>query len=401
MTAPTLSELQAVAEEAVGRLAADGQVLAVWERGAGLRLTLTSVVDGRGGEAVVEDPAEVERAAKAARLRAQQPRAWPVPALAEPEPGRPHDGFDPAALGAEFSHERVDGLEVETVAGAARIAVASTTGVRAAEQRSHHVLSVRGAGNGQSVEVVRTAVGPIDPAQAIDEAKALLGAGSGDPAPEPGAVVLGHAAVATLLDRLRRAFGVDLALGAGPIARRRGARVAAPNINLSDSSRYPGTLLRSYDAEGVPRKPVPLIQDGVAHRAVLDTTAADRAGDRSTGHATRPYALAPYPEHLVLVGGGADDVDALAQDIQDGLYLPSIGRDDEGRAVSRGAVRIRNGRLGRGVADRPLELDPLGVLASVEALTAAQRLVPLTPHCAGGIGAAMVPALRATAGVTW
>ena len=222
-----------------------------------------------------------------------------------------------------------------------------------------------------------------------------------DTAPEAGAVVLGHAAVAALLDRLRRAFGVDVALGAGPLAGRRGTRVAAPNINLSDSARYPGTLLRSYDAEGVPRKPVPLIQDGVAHRPVLDTAAADRADDRSTGHATRPYALAPYPEHLVLVGGGAEDVRTLALPVQDGLYIPAIGRDADGRAISRGAVRIRNGRLGRGVDDRPLELDPLAVLASVEALTGAQRLLPLTPHCAGGVGAAMVPALRASAGVAW
>jgi alkanesulfonate monooxygenase SsuD/methylene tetrahydromethanopterin reductase-like flavin-dependent oxidoreductase (luciferase family) len=102
----------------------------------------------------------------------------------------------------------------------------------------------------------------------------------------------------------------------------------------------------------------------------------------------------------VLVGGGADDVAALAAQVGDGLYVPALGRDD-GRWTTRGAVRIRDGRLGRGVDDRPVELDPLAVLASAEALAAAQRLLPLTGHCPGGIGAALVPPLRAGAGVRW
>jgi predicted Zn-dependent protease len=171
--------------------------------------------------------------------------------------------------------------------------------------------------------------------------------------------------------------------------------VAAPNINLSDSGRYPGTLPRSFDAEGSPRRPVPLIQDGVAHRPVLDSAAAERAGEASTGHATRPGALAPYPEHLVLVGGGADGVAALAAPVADGLYVPALGRDEEGRTMTRGAVRIRDGRLDGGVDDHVVELDPLAVLAGVEALTATQRLVALPGHCPGGLGAAVVPALRA------
>jgi PmbA protein len=324
-----------------------------------------------------------------------------VAGLPAPEPARPHDGFDAAALTAEAASERVDGLEVVVEPGAARIAVASSTGVRAAEQRSHHVVRVRGAVGGRNVEVVRAGVAAPDRRPALAEARELLEAGHGEAPPDTGPVVLGHAAVAAVLDRLRPAFGAGLALGSGPLAGRRGTRVAAPSVNLSDSSRYPGTLPRSFDAEGVPRRPVALIQDGVAHRAVLDTAAAQRTGEASTGHATRAGALAPYPEHLVLVGGGADDIAALAAPVADGLYVPALGRDGEGRPLARGAVRIRGGRLAGGVDDRPLEVDPLAVLAGVEALTAAQRLVPLAGHCPGGLGAAMVPALRTAAGVRW
>jgi predicted Zn-dependent protease len=185
------------------------------------------------------------------------------------------------------------------------------------------------------------------------------------------------------------------------MAGRLGTRIAAASVNLADSSRHQGTLPRSFDAEGVPRQPVPLIQDGVAHRPVLDTAAAHATAQASTGHATRPCALAPYPEHLVLAGGGAKDEHALMVPVADGLFIPAIGRDEEGRPVMRGAVRIRTGALAGGVDDRPLDLDPLAVLASVEELTARQSLLPLKGHCPGGIGAALVPALRAREGVRW
>jgi predicted Zn-dependent protease len=145
---------------------------------------------------------------------------------------------------------------------------------------------------------------------------------------------------------------------------------------------------------------VPLIQDGVAHGQVHDSASAARAGAAaaSTGHATRPATLAPLPENLVLVGGGVDDVAGLAAPIKHGLFVPALtpGRPFE----TIGAARIEDGRLTGAVAPLAVELDPLAILASVEALTSRQRLVALRGHCPGGPGAATVPALRAGAGVT-
>ena len=45
-------------------------------------------------------------------------------------------------------------------------------------------------------------------------------------------------------------------------------RVAAAAVNLADSPFYPGALARGFDAEGVPKQPLPLIQDGIAHAVV-------------------------------------------------------------------------------------------------------------------------------------
>ena len=57
---------------------------------------------------------------------------------------------------------------------------------------------------------------------------------------------------------------------------RLGRVVASPAINLSDSPRYPRTFQRGFDAEGVPKTPLTLIQDGVADRVVHDTASGAR-----------------------------------------------------------------------------------------------------------------------------
>ncbi len=405
---PSLTELQELAERALGHLEGDGQVLVLWERrDEALRFTVTytAIRGGRGGEATTDvlDDEHLARAARGAGLRSEQSRAWPAPPLPQPAKGRLHEGFDATLLApAPRQVEEVDGVRLERSSGAARIAIASTTGLRAAEQRTWQVLTAGAGGEGRQIRLTRAAVGPVAAGPVIAEAQAL----ASDDAPEAAEageaqIVLGYNAVAGLLDRFRAAFGVAQALGEGPLAGRFGSRVAAAAVNLSDSARYPGTLPRSYDAEGHPRQPVPLIQDGVAHAAVHDTASAIVAGGgaRSTGHATRAGAMAPYPEHLVLVGGGADDVEALLAPVERGLYIPALGRDDDGRTVMLGARRIVDGAFGAPLLDAVVDVDPLAVLSRVQALSGVQRVVPLTGHCPGGPGAAVVPALRSRGGL--
>src|ERR1700750_1199398 len=86
-------------------------------------------------------------------------------------------------------------------------------------------------------------------------------------------VVLEPEAVGELLDFLGYlAFnGLLHAEGRGALVGRLGQRVAAPAISLSDSPRFPRTLKRAFDLEGVPKAPLPLIQDGGAHRVGHDT----------------------------------------------------------------------------------------------------------------------------------
>jgi hypothetical protein len=110
--------------------------------------------------------------------------------------------------------------------------------------------------------------------------------------------VLAPAAVADLLVALRPAFGVDLALGADP------PQAGAAVTLVDDASGR-----RAFDAEGVPRQRVLLIEAGVFQTGVRDASSPP-----TTGHASRPLTLAPLPEHLALVPGDAElqpDVERL------------------------------------------------------------------------------------------
>jgi predicted Zn-dependent protease len=279
-----------------------------------------------------------------------------------------------------------DGLALEWRAGAARVAIRSTRGVSADEQRSFVAAEAEAPGRPMAA-----ATGPRGLDLEALAAAARTGFHEGAPqAAEPGEwpAVLGPVAVALVLELL----APELTAPDGLIAARRGARIVAPAINLSDSPRLSGTLPRSYDAEGVPRRPVPLIQDGVAHHVV-----ADSATGATTGHATRPGHAAPWPDHLVLIGGGARSVDELARPLELALFVPALLPSEHGWLLD-GAQLIEAGERTWPV-NGTAEVDPIAVLAATEALTARQQLVPTDDDSALTIGATLAPALRTHGGI--
>jgi predicted Zn-dependent protease len=408
---PSRDELISLAERALRHVPVPAaQATAWWERqlsagpGGAVTTEATSVEvavldDGRVGTATttdIDDEGLRRAAAGAARLAASGPGSGgPLP---EPAPGRAHEGFDAAILALDPAEPGAAlGPWDSWRAAAARTAIASTGGVRAYEERSFAEARVRRHGApGRSLELAATAVGPgdLDPAALAAEAQAMLG--EGEPAGvEAGEypVVLGPWAVAEVLRRAALAFGGPVS----PLADRLGTRVAASCINLSDSPRFAATLPRSYDAEGAPRLPLPLIQDGVAHRLV----------EPGTGHALAPGGTAgTAPEHLMLVGGGASGLAELAAPIERGLFIPSlsvhgswvVGR--RGAAMAEGVSHIRDGARTEPAPNLTVLFEPFELLAQAQALTARQRTIPPPLQRSARTAAATVcPALRAGGGV--
>ena len=407
------SDVLALAERALAHAGPRAQVAATWERRSRTvpephtddALTVDIVCLDRGVGRVstdAVDDAGLRKACDAARELAAQGAEPAAGELPEALPGRRHEGWDPAvlsldpvAVAADLASRGSD-LRAAWHAGAARTAIVSTAGVRATEQRSFASLRLAHEESGRTLtdEVAATGPGRLDVDGIFRRLEELRLDGA--PAEAPGGelpVILGPAAVAVVLDLVRPHFGALAASGARAVAGRLGRRVVASCIALSESPRFPGTLPRSYDAEGLPRQPLPLIQDGVAHRVVRDTASP---GGPSTGHATVALAVAPVPQHLVLVGGGAADEDELMRPLERGLFIPALDRAGR-RAL--GAALIEDGRRAAPLRDFAVEVDGLAVLAGAQALTMGQHLIPTDDVSARTIGASICPGLRSTGGV--
>jgi len=374
--------------------------------------------DGRPGGAetnLLDDDAlraVAARAGAAAAAAAQRPDAAPAhPGLPGPAAYRAHAGHDPAtahldpatagdALRSVFAVAQEHGAEAFGIwtAGEVSTAIASSAGVRAADAVTDVFLKVvcrdRGGRTGFASGTA-VAARDVDPAAVARRAAAKLPRGPlAELAPGTYPVVLDADAVGLLLGFLGDlAFnGLAHAEGRGALAGLLGTKVAAPAINLSDSPRFVGTLPRAFDAEGVPKAPLPLVQDGVAHRVVHDTRSAARAGEgaSTTGHALAPGGSpgGPQPTNLVLVGGGAADEHELARPIERGLYVNRlwyVNAVHEKATLLTGVTRdgthlIEDGEITRPVRDVRFTDTALGVLARTQALGARPRLVSEGEH---------------------
>ena len=275
-------------------------------------------------------------------------------------------------------------------AGDVATAIASGAGVAAADRVTDAFMKVTAiAASGRSGYSERTAVaaGDLDGA-AIARSAAAKATVPGEPVRlEPGdyPVVLEADAVGNLIDWLgyMACNGLAYAEGRSAFCDRLGQRVAAARINLSDSPRFMRTLPRAFDAEGVPKAPMPLIQDGVAHGVAHDTRSAALVGTESSGHALAPGMGEPIPTNLVLIGGGALDEDELCRPIERGIYVTRLWYTNPVRpketlltGVTRdGTFLIEDGKVTRPVEDMRFTDSVLGILDRCEELGSKPRLV--------------------------
>lgn len=368
------------------------------------------------------------RAAEAAGRAGGRRGGASYPGLPPPAPFSGHHGHDPStarldpargrqALVAAFERAAAHGVEAHGIwtAGEVETAIATSSGI-AAEDRvtdaAVKVTCVGPAGRSGYAAASGVAADDVDPA-AVAESAALKSTSGGEPTRLPPGdypVVLEPHAVAELLGWIGRlAFnGLAYAEDRSPLCRRLQTQVAAPAVNLSDSPRYPGTLPRSFDAEGVPKQPLPLIQDGVAHAVVHDTRSGALVGERSTGHAlaTGGSPRGALPTNLVLLGGGASDERELCRPIERGVYVTRLWYTNPVRpketlitGVTRdGTFLIEDGELAGPLADLRLTDSALGVLARTQALGRRPLLVGATELYGRRFATGTVcPPLRASA----
>jgi PmbA protein len=398
------------------RFAASRIHQSTWREDVSVRLRL--VVDGnRVGTATVHDltPASV---AAAARRAAEVARTMPP----DPGyPGMPGPAVYPAAARFDEATAATDpATRAGLVAGVVRrlpagvtaagacetreleIAVANLRGLRALDATtaaSFSILADAGSGTGWA-EGAEPCLADLEVA-ALGERAARKAVDARDPrelAPGAYPVVLEPAAVATMVQFLGwLGFGAKAYdEGRSFLVGRLGQRVCSPLVTIVDDALAPDTIGVGFDFEGVPKRRVTLIDEGVAASLVYDFRAARRHGVEPTGHGLpAPSAEGAYPMHLAMLPGGTPQAELVAG-MERGLLvtrfhytnLVNLMETTITGMTRDGTFWVEGGRVQGAVRNLRFTQSILEALSAVRAVGAETELAS-----EDGYGAARAPAL--------
>ncbi len=160
-------------------------------------------------------------------------------------------------------------------------------------------------------------VGKIDIEKVTQRAvsKALLSKNPIELPPGEYTVILEEAAVASLLLFLAfLGFGAKtFTTGRSFMAGKIGEKITGDNITIIENPYDPVMNAMPFDYEGVVKKRVPLIENGVAKGVVYNSYYANKSAVESTGHALLPNnTFGPYPKNMVMAGGDSSMEEMIA-----------------------------------------------------------------------------------------
>lgn len=192
-------------------------------------------------------------------------------------------------------------LAVVNSAGVAASCRATWAGYRA------QFTTPDGRGSGLAIASGRS-LSALNPLAASLEATARCHAGINMRTVQPAAytVIMEPAATAQLVNLLAGAFsGEALLAGETPFVEP-GTPCLGENISIWDDGLDQQGMAMPFDFQGVPKRRLSLVRDGVLQNHAWDSETAVRRETESTGHAAHPTAsLGPIPSHLYLEAGNA------------------------------------------------------------------------------------------------
>jgi predicted Zn-dependent protease len=370
-------------------------------------VTLRVVRDKRVGVATtnkLDAAGFAELARRAADAAESAPANDDFPGLAPPADPPAVEGFDDETAGlgpgdqARLAAAAIGaGGDIPVygffTSAVSELAVLSTTGLSVHQLMTDATALVVAAdenGSGYAEQTAWRASG-IDPAGVAAEASRKAERTRGARGLEPGVyrAVLEPYAFADLLDYFSHdSFGaLGLLDKRSYFTDRLGEKVFDEKISITDDALDPRGLPKSFDFEGTPKRPVQLVEEGVARSVVWDRATAAQAGDgaESTGHAP-PAELrdwGPLPSALSVLPGAAQSVDELAELVGEGLYITRLHylgvvhpRDGVITGMTRdGTFRIRDGRIGEPLVNLRFTVAVPDLLRDVLGLTDRAALV--------------------------
>ncbi len=291
----------------------------------------------------LDDPAEPDTDALAARASAAEEAALAVAGVNNSE-------------GAEAGYGRVEIVLVTSAGFAGRY-------IRTSHSVSATALAGQGTGMQRDYDYSSTVhLADLEDAAAIgrsagDRAIARLNPARPRTAKLP--VVYDPRVSGGLVGHLSGAInGASVARGTTFLKDKLGSPIfPSGTIVQDDPLRRRGLRSRPFDGEGVPTRPLAIIEDGVLTTWLLDSRSARQLGLKTTGHAARGTGGPPSPSasNLYMVAGPLSPAELMA-DIKEGLYVTElIGMGVNGVTgdYSRGAAgfMIRDGAIAEPVAE--------------------------------------------------
>jgi len=151
--------------------------------------------------------------------------------------------------------------------------------------------------------------------------------------------VLDVSAVARLIRFLGLTCGARITEGgASFLSDNLGRRIVDERVSIVDDFSHPAHRGLPFDVEGVARQRVPIIERGIAERAVYAWGTAVRHDGKATGHRhmSPEYAELEGAEHLVMSGTDRT-LDDLVENVDVGVYVADFA---DVRLVDTQAVRV-------------------------------------------------------------
>jgi predicted Zn-dependent protease len=283
----------------------------------------TGVLSGPGVAAAAEKAAAIAAAA------AEDPE---FPGLAECPTAEPCGVFDRAAADCTPARRaaavrdiisRVESAGATSSGslqtGAGSSAFANTAGTRQFDRRTDVRLNVVAMADSAAGRAT-FAANRLDEMDADERSQAALDKCLGSRGAreiEPGeyTVVLEPPAVADLV-RFLGYLGFNamrMQQGRSPLQGKLGTRVCDERITLVDDARDPAGLPFSFDYEGVPKRRVELIANGIAKTVVYDLRTAAKDGVESTGHGNlAPASGGAFPGNIIMSPGDVTEAEMIA-----------------------------------------------------------------------------------------
>jgi len=164
-----------------------------------------------------------------------------------------------------------------------------------------------------------------------------------------------------------------------------GQKIVSDALTIYDDGTDEAAIAFPFDFEGVPKRRVDIIRDGVAKGVVYDSLTAGREKSKSTGHSLTPDSTGEGGIALnVFVEPGQSSLSDMIKNVEDGLLVTRFhyinGFIDTPNAVLTGMtrdglMRIKNGRLRGGVKNLRFTDSMLRAFGTVKEISKERTLI--------------------------